>query len=494
MFLRRLARRTWRFFETFVAEEDSHLPPDNFQEHPPVGIAHRTSPTNVGLALLANVAAWDFGYVPARRVADRCRATMDTMARLERLDGHFYNWYDTRTLEPLPPAYVSTVDSGNLSGSLLVLRSGLLELIDAPALAPQTFDGLRDTLGLMLEAAAGDMELAGDPEDDAPVKTTPLTPPGEWVERTRDVLRGLDRPADLHAAAAKLDELAEVAAEADDLLVKHEGQRETEAGYWAGQLVAQVEEARATLGGLAPWAGTGTRPDKLPGWPALSAVAGADFDGIDDPKLRAACAEAKAAAGELVADLRELAAEAGKLAEADYRGPDLYDPARKLLRIGYNAQDRRPDQSFYDLLASEARLASYYAIAAGQLPTDHWFALGRNLTVGAGGEAALLSWSGSMFEYLMPLLVMPSYPGTLLDQTYRGVVRRQIAYGKQRNVPWGISESGYHTTDAQKNYQYRPVRRAGAGAQARAVAGPRGRALRDGDGADGRRARRRRRT
>ena len=125
-----------------------------------------------------------------------------------------------------------------------------------------------------------------------------------------------------------------------------------------------------------------------------------------------------------------------------------------MFAIGYNVNDQRLDSSFYDLLASEARLASFVAVAQGQLGQEHWFALGRMLTTTAGAPA-LLSWNGSMFEYLMPLLVMPTYANTLLDQTYRAVVRRQIHYGRQRGVPWGISESGYNTTDLHMNYQYR---------------------------------------
>ena len=132
----------------------------------------------------------------------------------------------------------------------------------------------------------------------------------------------------------------------------------------------------------------------------------------------------------------------------------LFDKTRNLLAIGYNVDDRRRDSSFYDLLASEARLSTFVAIAQGQLPQESWFALGRRLT-SVGGRPILLSWSGSMFEYLMPLLVMPTYEGTLLDQTCRAAVERQIEYGAQRGVPWGMSESGYNTVDAHLNYQYR---------------------------------------
>src|SRR5205814_6427391 len=140
----------------------------------------------------------------------------------------------------------------------------------------------------------------------------------------------------------------------------------------------------------------------------------------------------------------------------------LFDKTRDLFAIGYNVSDQRRDNSFYDLLASEARLASYLMIAQGQLGQEHWFALGRMLT-STGGATTLLSWSGSMFEYLMPLLVMPTYENTLLDQTYKAAVKRQIKYGRERGVPWGISECGYNTIDAQLNYQYRAFGAPGLG-------------------------------
>ncbi len=130
VFLRKLARKTWMFFETFVGPEDHWLPPDNFQELAVAKIAHRTSPTNMGLALLSNLSAYDFGYIPAGQLIARTANAFDTMEALERHRGHFYNWYDTQTLDPLPPLYISTVDSGNLAGHLLTLRPGLLAIPD----------------------------------------------------------------------------------------------------------------------------------------------------------------------------------------------------------------------------------------------------------------------------------------------------------------------------------------------------------------------------
>src|SRR5688572_8107756 len=154
LFLRRIARKTWAYFDTFVGEEDHWLPPDNFQEEPGPQIAHRTSPTNIGLMLLANLTAHDFGYVTAGSLVERTAATFRTMARLPRYRGHFYNWYDTRTLQPLPPRYVSSVDSGNLAGYLLTLRAGLAGLPDQPIVEVRVFDGLADTLAVFVDIAA----------------------------------------------------------------------------------------------------------------------------------------------------------------------------------------------------------------------------------------------------------------------------------------------------------------------------------------------------
>ncbi|MEM6312644.1 MAG: glucoamylase family protein, partial [Planctomycetota bacterium] len=417
-FLRQLSRRTWRFFEDHVTADDHWLPPDNFQEHADVGTAHRTSPTNIGLALLANLAAHDFGYVGITTVADRCEKTFATLDRLERQHGHFFNWYDTHGLVPLPPAYISTVDSGNLSGALLTLRQGLLELVNGPVVGAQRFDGLADTVDLLEAAASGTDRLAPPEDEPAP---PPVALPSGLLAKLRSAIPAvtkLSTPREMRAVAEAVGALARQAADVA-------GDRSTEVSYWAAALHDQAAAIMADL----PSADDESMP-------TLAELA------VDD-----------ADAQQLVESLRSLAARCLDFAHADYKF--LADEARDLLAIGYNAQERRLDQSFYDLLASEARLASYYAIATGQLAQEHWFALGRSLT-STGGAPTLLSWSGSMFEYLMPLLVMPTYEGTLLDQTYRGTVARQIAYGKQRGVPWGVSESGYYATDAQLNFQYRP--------------------------------------
>jgi len=464
-FLRRIARRTWAFFEHFVGPDDNWLAPDNYQEYRVAAIAHRTSPTNMGLALLANLSAWDFGYITTGKLLERTTNTLRTMVGLERYRGHFYNWYDTQTLQPLPLLYVSTVDSGNLAGHLLTLRGGLLELADAPILQPRLLAGLNDTLGLLAESA-----------DEAVAGTL-----GAWRKMLATAM--LIPPPTISAMARLLRQLGEGAGELlgeveASHLVIDESLPENQAAEWALALVNQLAEARAELEHLAPWLSLPPAPAGLEifariageaALPTLRGLARLATERCPDIETHLAMdlnaeqrnwlielsrriVQAGNVATQRIAQIDALAEQSGALAQMDY--DFLFDKTRHLLTIGYNVGERRVDTSYYDLLASEARLCNFVAIAQGQLPQESWFSLGRLLT-GTGGEPALLSWSGSMFEYLMPNLVMPNYENTLLDQTCKAAVARQIEYGKQRGVPWGVSESGYNTVDLHLNYQYR---------------------------------------
>jgi cyclic beta-1,2-glucan synthetase len=451
-FLRALARRTWRFFEAHVGAEDNHLPPDNVQEDPPQGVAHRTSPTNIGMALTANLAAHDFGYLTAGGLVERTTLTLATLDRLERYRGHFYNWYDTRTLEPLRPTYVSTVDSGNLAGHLITLAAGLRELASRPILHDHVLVGLGDTLDL----------LAALPVDDGTDRNATA------ARGAIATLRGL-LMAPLRTTSAAAARLAAIVMAGNELARALAGASAEEA-WWSRAFADQAERALAELEWLAPWlavesqsGANGSMSEIRTQLDALVSVATAAglaralapafaAAGSRADPLRDAVALGAARAAERLAAHDALAARCTRFADLDVEF--LYDRERHLLAIGFNVADHRLDASYYDLLASEARLASFVAIAQGKLPQEHWFRLGRLLTA-SGGRPALLSWSGSMFEYLMPLLVMPTYPRTMLDETYRAVVARQIGYGRERGVPWGVSESGYNKTDAHLNYQYR---------------------------------------
>jgi cyclic beta-1,2-glucan synthetase len=468
--LRSLARRTWHFFETFVTAEGHFLAPDNFQEDPKGEVAYRTSPTNIGLQLLSTLSAYDLGYITLRGLMQHAADTLNALAGLERFRGHFYNWYDTLSLQPLPPNYISTVDSGNLAGHLLVLRVGLLEASEGPLLGPQLIEGLADTVRMVAENLP-----SGNGEDAA----RDVRAAREQLEEVARDIALEEPPGDLggwHALLARLDALVTAATRV--------------ANTFDMELATEsVRDAHDMLGELAPWApllvrvpstvATGTRRadlapllDYMPSLvglaegleealSALDAIA-ADPPGSSADEREAAGAwaagvsagirEARPRCVELLARLRLDASIAREMWEhTDFAM--LFDSHRLLFSIGYSTAEGRLDPSFYDMLASECRLASFLAIAKGDVPQEHWFRLGRSLTA-AGGGYALLSWSASMFEYLMPLLVMESWPTTLLDETYGAVVRSQMHYGAKRGVPWGVSESAFNAKDAQLTYQY----------------------------------------
>ncbi|HEY1314013.1 MAG TPA: glucoamylase family protein [Steroidobacteraceae bacterium] len=402
--LRLVARRTWRYFETFVTAEDQNLPPDNFQEDPRPVIAHRTSPTNMGLYLLSAVSARDFGWSGTLDFVDRVEATFATMLRLERFHGHFYNWYDTRDLRPLDPRYISTVDSGNLAGHLIALANACHERIDLPLRCGESLAGIRDSLNLAREAR---LELPDDRRMHATSR--------DQIDAAIAALA-----AALMQAEAATVEIATQWSTLMPLAVTLVDIVSTLAGEWsgdaAGELLYWVEATKRSV--------ESRRRDVMQ-----------TPDSLDDLQARLAAIEVSARA----------------MADAMQFG-FLFDPQRRLLSIGCTA-DAALDSNCYDLLASEARLASFIAIAKNDIPARHWFRLGRSVTpIGRG--AALISWSGSMFEYLMPSLVMRAPAGSLLEQTNRLVVQRQIRYGIELRIPWGISESAYNARDLELTYQY----------------------------------------
>jgi len=406
LYLRGLARRTWSYFEEFVGGGGNWLPPDNFQEYPEPRVASRTSPTNLGLNLQANLAALDLGYVSAGQFLERTGSSLAAMEKLERFRGHFFNWYDTESGKPLRPRYVSSVDSGNLMGSLMILRAGLAGVRTRPLLPKAAVAGLRDGFEAVVSALR------------------PAAP--EPARLLEDLRRSFKRDYEsLAAGVALLDEIRSKAGELKAVV------GETGALGPAAALESQAADLRDDLLRLVP------DPGSVEGNPSLLELAALPGDRTE--------------AAERLKLVDSLARRTAQL--EDMRFDFLYDRNRDLLAIGYSADDHRRDPSYYDLLASEARFSSFVLIALGILPQRHWFALSRLLTRADGG-LALLSWSGSMFEYLMPLIWMPMYDHTLLDQTYRAVVARHREYGRQRGVPWGISESCYNATDTNMTYQY----------------------------------------
>lgn len=366
-----IARDTWRLFERCVGPDDHHLPPDNLQTLPHDMVAHRTSPSNIGLYLLSVACARAFGWIGTHELIARLDATLATLATLQRHRGHFLNWYDTRSAAPLLPMYVSTVDSGNLSGHLLAVAQACRELARAPLdAAPQV-----GALGAARERVA--MLLA---------RRRTLTP----VERS--TLRW--RLADLRAQHRSI---------------------EREAAAWA-------------------------RPDD-------------DTDGASGPagarsRSPLFCTLASASR------LRALADHCEALAwQADFGF--LYHRRRHLFHIGFRVAEQALDAGFYDLLASESRLTSLLAIAKGDVPVGHWAALGRPFYA-VGTRAGLRSWSGSMFEYLMPTLVLAEPQGSVLREACEAALQEQVDFARGHALPWGISESAYAARDHTLAYQYAP--------------------------------------
>jgi cyclic beta-1,2-glucan synthetase len=509
--LRGLARRMWLYFEQFVGPDDQWLPPDHFQEDPLGLVAHRTSPTNIGLMLLSTLAAYDLGYIGPLDLVLRLRPTFETLEALERHRGHLLNWYDTHSLRPLLPRYVSTVDSGNLAACLLALRQGCLAIPQMSILRWQRWQGLLDTLNVLSETVEG---VKGEPA----VEKAVVALQDYLVDICQRILAVRDRPG---AWAPLLVELGDEGwQELERLLISlvEIGASALEANtlrslrIWSERVSAQLLGMQGEMDMLLPWLLPMSEPPALfarryigdadiaAAWQSLIDVLSSapQLGEVPDTcraarerlsRLQTLLADKRAAAGQpsftslprSVEQLEEaqdwcmslggelysaqMAAESlsiglqdlGGQAEAYVQEMDfgfLFDSQLQVLYLGYNVTAEKLDDWHYGQLASEARIASLLAIAKGDVPQSHWLHLSRSITQ-VDGTRVLLSWTGGMFEYLMPSLLLHNYEGTLLDQTCWAVVDRQIAYGRQKGVPWGISEAGYYAFDANMNYQYR---------------------------------------
>jgi len=429
-FLCQTSRKIWAFFDHYVNEENNWLPPDNVQEKPIFAVAHRTSPTNIGLSLLVHMTAHDFRYLSTRRFLDRLDKTITTMLNMERYRKHFYNWYDTRTLEPLLPQYISAVDSGNLAGHLLTLRQGLIQLVDVPIYDRQCLNGILDTVHVLSEPLSDN---------------TKISPKWQLLRSTLAACRA-KAVTDLNEAS---DDLLNILTLVQALEADTDVSNNDDAAFWLQMLVAQCQDISDYVHGfLFP---KEVFPDDFNKQiPTLR-----DFTEIDLEKVpevsRDIAKKLKKQANALFKQSEGFIVNLLSLAVMDFAF--LYSKERGLLSIGYNVQENKLDKSYYDLFASEARLAYYVAIAQNQIPQESWFQLGRMMNT-KGRHAVLMSWSGSMFEYLMPELVMPSFEGTILDGTCHNAVHRQISYGAKQGLPWGISESAYNIRDASFTYQY----------------------------------------
>ncbi|TAK23403.1 MAG: DUF3131 domain-containing protein [Chloroflexota bacterium] len=412
--LRTTARKTWRFFETFVTADDMWLPPDNFQEDPRGILARRTSPTNIGLYLLSTLAARDLGYITATEFIERLEQTLDSLERLERYRGHLHNWYDTGSGAALQPLYVSTVDSGNLVGHMIAVAQGCGDVSRSPVVGGELLEALNDALQLL----RGLVDLRPVEELVAIVAAAQVAPPRNLAGWRALVDEALGRAQ------------AFVPASPPNRLPMRDGADQRDAQFWMGRVIHLLRSTQAEIEEIR----TADMPtDRVPSLTELS--------------------ETSESAGSLVSRLERMSKRLSEFVrETDFTL--VFDRGRQLFSIGFNVPLGRRDDSYYDLLASESRLASLVAIAHGQVPQSHWFRLGRQL-VAANGGRALLSWSATMFEYLMPMMVTRNYLRTVLNETCEAVVSRQIQYCSRRGIPWGISEAAYNTLDLALNYQYR---------------------------------------
>lgn len=451
--IRRIARKTWRYFDELVVERENWLPPDNYQQEPPLGVAHRTSPTNIGLHLLSILAAHDLGYIGTLDVIQRVKKTVNTMRKLEKWKGHYYNWYNTLNLNPLKPLYVSTVDNGNFIGYLITLNQGMEELLKRPLIKKENIIGLKDVL--FVDCEKEDLEHQSLLNMFLTTNSISVT---EW-QMLLDDLKGQGQVMD--ELITKYEEEIELFIPWVKLLQKIPAPLLNEKGAYRGAS-RKLSELLEKLNG--PLTLQGILDNYLGILKSLSeTIAALHKDAYKSPgfqdanswlkQLEFTLASSHSSIKGFVAQCWEIHRDIDNIIkEMDFKL--LYDEKRELFSIGFNVEDGQLTKSYYDLLASEARQASFIAIAKGDIPQKHWFKLGRSLTL-VGDLRVLISWSGTMFEYLMPLLIMKKYDYTLLDETYTAVVRGQKQYTEQRRIPWGISESGFYAFDLHLNFQYK---------------------------------------
>jgi cyclic beta-1,2-glucan synthetase len=446
--LRKIARKTWRYFEEFSNFKSNYLIPDNYQEDPPRGVAHRTSPTDIGLGLSSILSAYDMGYISLIESIDLLNNTIRTVEALEKWNGHLYNWYDTRSLKPLHPIYVSTVDNGNYVGYLITIIQGLKAFMTSNVFDKRSINGIRDTLanGLLNET-----EINRAMENFDGILSEESIDAQKWVQALHQFKYNLgDQKMSksaweyklMHMIDVLIDECNEFMPWLDHLNYVPESIKQNEAYVDLIKTLSQnpnLAHKQIYFNDL----------NNL----ILKFDQSIDRTWISDLKILVL--SASQAWDKCITNMDDLMRRMDKLSW-DTNFSVLFDNSKQLFSIGYNVSEQKLTNSYYDLLASESRQASYIAIARGEVPPKHWSMLGRSLTV-VDRFKGLVSWSGTMFEYLMPLLIMKRYPNTLLDETYSFVIKSQIKYGKERAIPWGASESGYNLLDYHLDYQYKAI-------------------------------------
>ena len=460
IYLRGISRRIWAYYQDFVNEENNYLAPDNYQEKPFKGVAHRTSPTNIGMGLISNVVAYDLGYISIGEFVERVDLILSNMKDLKTFHGHYLNWYDTKTKEPLWPRYISTVDSGNLLGYLWVVKKAMEELKNNPVIRVEEIEALNDIYKII------------ESEDSSiSIRFRPNIKIGEYLEVLNEILFKLqgfsNEEADIfeNNSLNENDSLNENESEEENLNTNEKVSRKKhktilksenkEVDYWLDKLISEVKGKIKYYNYIFNGIEKLYSNDFLEGIPNIKELIhkseelkesnGDNFENI---------------LGEKIINFKEHLNRIDKIIEEinimseemDFKF--LYDNTRGLFSIGYNVEEDSLGNSYYDLLASEARAASFIAIAKNDVANSHWFKLSRAMT-NAFHTHSLVSWSGTMFEYFMPSLIMKNYPMTLLSQTYKSVIKAQKIYAKQKKTPWGISESAFYEFDVQDNYQYK---------------------------------------
>jgi cyclic beta-1,2-glucan synthetase len=478
----RLARRTWAFFEQFTGPNDHWLPPDHFQESPRGNVAHYTTPTNIGMFLVSTLSAYNLGYIGLFELAVRLRSTFETMNRLEHYRGHLLNWYDSQTLAALPPRYVSAVDSGNLVACLITLKQGCLALSNASLFDQRRWQGVLAILDILGEA----LQVLEKNNPHASIESfeVELTSIYERIHTVQNQPEAWGKTL----VWLSREGWERVSLRLMELLESHpnlQAESLSELQLYLDLMRHHVRDMQRALDQFAPWLGRLDAASEsfmqMPGWqdfleglpielPTLGQAVGVykcirtslnQFKSqLQDEAAREWCQKleddlltAQMSVTPLLIGFQDLADEASTMvSNMDFRF--LFNDHRQVFHIGYNVGTEQLDPSFYDLLASEARIASLVAIAKGDVPQSHWQHLGRPVTQ-VKGKQTLLSWSGTMFEYLMPMLFTKNYPGTFLSDSCHTALEAQVDYGRQKNVPWGVSESGYFAFDVNLNYQYR---------------------------------------
>ncbi|MBB6217860.1 cellobiose phosphorylase [Anaerosolibacter carboniphilus] len=445
--LKKIARKTWAYYEDFAGEENNFLPPDNYQVYPPNGVAHRTSPTNIGFLLMSILSARDFGYISIIQMMDKIEKTISTIERMETWKGHLFNWYDTRTLEVLRPFYISSVDSGNFVTYLIAVKEGLSEYIHNPVIDINLLQGLKDTIEMMEENDKLEIQYIDEMIGSRKISLT------EWIILLETLSIGQYGRIDLNTRINEMvvnfkrenEQLfphAEILSNAKIFVTDDEKYRE---------LKEQFEELQGniSLAGLIKlYSNMIYEIDRL-----IDLVKNHEKENEYLVQLKAEIIRLKSNVGNILEQMDDLINRINQIIDTT-QFIHLYDSKRNLFSIGYDVEKESLTSSYYDLLASEARATSYLAIARREIPKKHWFKLGRALSV-INGYRGLVSWTGTMFEYFMPNIIMKNFENTLMDESYATVVKAQKRYGDKRNVPWGVSESGYYAFDMVLNYQYK---------------------------------------